>query len=70
MKLILQNNDNSTVEIREIESLDKNSEMLFFFLNTRLCETDIKKIENDLSNKIGKKVIVLDILFKEKILGI
>ena len=70
MKLILQRDDNSTVEIKEIKSLNKNSDMLFFFLNTRLCKTDIEKIENDLSDKIGRKVIVLDVLFKEKILGI
>lgn len=38
MKLLLQNDDNTTVEIKEITSLNKNSEVLFFFLNGRFTE--------------------------------
>ena len=70
MKLLLQNDDNTTVEIKEITSLNKNSEVLFFFLNGRYTNENIAKYENELQKKIGRKVVILDGRFTEKIMSV
>lgn len=70
MKLLLQNDDNTTVEIKEITSLNKNSEVLFFFLKGCYRQEDITIMENKLQDKIGKKVVIIDNRFAEKIMGI
>lgn len=68
MKLILLKNGVQT-EIKEITSISKDSNMLFFFLNSRLRSSDIERIENELSRKTGVKCIVLDALFLTEIKG-
>lgn len=70
MKLLLQRDDKSIVEVKEIEGLNKDSEMLFFFLNCLMRPEDIKNLEILLSKKIGRKVVILDAAFKEKALSI
>lgn len=70
MKLILEKEDGIKVEIREINTLEKGSNILFFFLNTHLRKEDIEAIETELINKIGKRCVVLDSIFVNKIMGI
>lgn len=58
------------MEAKEIESLSKDSEILFFFLKSRLDIQDAGKIQKQLSDMTGKKVILLDATFEDKILSI
>lgn len=70
MKLFIEKDDRTKVEISEINSLDGESEILFFFLNTHLRKKDTQNIEEELNTKTGKKCIVLDNLFVSKIMGV
>ncbi len=70
MKLILEKDEGIQVEVRDIVNLDKDSKILFFFLNGHFREQDIINIEESLSSKTGRKCIVLDSIFKDKIMGI
>lgn len=69
MKLILRDVQGD-IEVKEILNLNKDSEMIFFFLGQILRAKDIESIEEYLSKKVGKKVICLDARFREKIYGI
>ncbi|MGJ9383227.1 hypothetical protein [Salipaludibacillus sp. CF4.18] len=66
MKLFIQK-ENVNVEVREIQSLSKDSEILFFFLNGNIRPQEIDALEQSLSLKTGKKVIVLPSILKETI---
>lgn len=68
MKLILEN-DGVQVEVKEIEAINANSEMLFFFLSVHIRKPEIEALEAELFKKTGKKCIVLDSVYSQKILG-
>lgn len=70
MKILLQHDDGLTTEIREIECLNKDSETLFFFVCNIMRKIDIKDLEDELKNKTGKNVVILDGRFQGKILGL
>lgn len=70
MKLYLQKDDGEKVEISEVSTLNKDSEMLFFFLNSHYRKSDIESIEIELKNKTGRQCIALDSVFANKIMGI
>jgi hypothetical protein len=69
MKLFLENDSGSRIEVKEIESLDKESDMLLLTMNVRMRTTDIESIEKYMSAKTGKKCIILDSMF-DKVLSI
>lgn len=70
MKLIIEKDNGTRVEVSEINLLDADNNILFFFLNYRLREKDIEVIEEKLTSKIGKQCVVLDNLFASKIMGV
>ena len=70
MKLFLEKDDGTKAEIREINTLNKDTEILFFFLNSHYRKEGIESIEMELKNKTGKQCIVLSSVFVNKIMGI
>lgn len=70
MKLLLKKDDNVVCEVCEITTVEKNSDILFFFLNQHLRKADIELIEKELSLKTGKQCVALDSLFANKIMGV
>ena len=70
MKLLLQNDDGAMVEIKEIEGLDKDSEVLFFFLKQNLRIEDREKLVERLKEITGRKVVILSPCFECKIVGL
>ena len=70
MKLFLEKDDGVKVEISEVSTLNKDSEILFFFLNSHYRKSDIESIEIELKNKTGRPCVVLDSVFVNKIMGI
>lgn len=60
MKLIIKDDNGHETELKEIETLNKDSDIVFLMLNVRLRTEDIKNYETFMTNKIGKKCIVLN----------
>ena len=69
MKIFIEQ-DNRKIEVREIESINPDSDLLFFILSRSLIlSEDVEKLEKVLNDKTGKKCIVLDGTFR-KVLGL
>lgn len=60
MKLYFKDDDGKEIEVREIDKLDKDSDVIFFMLNIRLKHEDIRYYEEYMTNKVGKKCIVIN----------
>lgn len=69
MKLFLKKGCGAMAEIGEINTIGKDSEILFFFLNSRIRKSEIEAIEKELKGKTGKQCVVLDALFASRIMG-
>ena len=67
MKLVLKNDDNTEVEIKEIQSIDKDCKTIIFFINVKIRLENLKKIEEYISKKLGKEVLILPNFFENKI---
>lgn len=65
MKSYVEFEDGTKVELREIQGLQPDCEIVFIRTPARLHETHIQDIELHMSKKIGKKVILLDAMFGE-----
>lgn len=70
MKLILKMDDNTEVEVKEIQSIDKECKTIILFLDTRLGEDDIESIQEQISEFLGKKVLILDKVFNPRIYSV
>lgn len=69
MKIFLEQN-NRKIEVKEIECINPDSDLLFFMLSRSLIlSEEVEKLEKVLSEKTGKKCIVLDGTYK-KVLGL
>ena len=60
MKLYIKDDDGKEIELREVETLNKDSDIIFLMLNVRLREESLKQYETYMTNKVGKKCIVLN----------
>jgi len=60
---------NIRTEIKELKLVKSDSEVLLFFVDMRLSDEDIEKLEKELTNKTGKKCVCLDSRFKDKVYG-
>lgn len=65
MKLYAELENGEKVELREIQGLQPNCEIVFIRAPVRLRPANVDEIESVMSKKIGKKVILLDIMFGE-----
>lgn len=59
MKLLLQKDDGTVLELREIESVPDSSDVLLFFCKFVLSASDQKRMEAELSERIGRRCILL-----------
>ena len=59
MKLLLQQDDGTTLELREIERIPDSSDTLLFFYELYLSKSDRERLEYDLSKRTGHPCIVL-----------
>jgi hypothetical protein len=65
MKLYAEFDDGKRVELREIQGLQPNCEIVFIRTATHLPRENTEVIESHMSGKIGKKVVLLDSMFGE-----
>lgn len=59
MKLFLQKDDGAILEFQEIESASDSSDVLLFFCKFVLSASDQKRMEAELSARIGRRCILL-----------
>ncbi len=67
MKLVLKNDDNTEVEIKEIQSINKDCKTIILFINAKLRAETLKEIEQHIGKKLGKEVLILPNCFETKI---
>ena len=60
MKLYIKDDDGKEIELREVETLNKDSDIIFLMLNVKLRQESLKQYETYMTNKVGKKCIVLN----------
>ena len=65
MKIYVEFENGEKVELREIQGLQPNCEIVFIRTPVRLKNEHIQEIESKMTEKIGKKVVLLDVLFGE-----
>ena len=67
MRLVLKKDDNTEVEVKEIQTINKDCKAIIFFVKARIHPEDLKVIERKMSNKLGKSVVILPGYFETKI---
>jgi hypothetical protein len=68
-KLIIKNDKGYEIEVKEISKIGKGK-ILILHMSHVAKKEDIEIIENDLSKKFGRKIIILDSRFSETIQSI
>ena len=68
MKLYLEKNDGTKIELKEVETIGKECDIVLLMLKVRLNLIDQEKIEEIMSEKMGKKCVVLDSMV-DRVLG-
>lgn len=59
MKLIAEFEDGKRVELKEVEGINADIKVLIMKLNGFVRPEDLYKMEDDLTNRIGVKVVLL-----------
>ncbi len=60
MKLYMEDNNGIKIELKEIDSINKDDDVLLFILNNDNISVDLARtLEKRWSEKIGKKCIVV-----------
>ena len=70
MKLVLKNDDNTEVEIKEIQTINKDCKAIILFANVKFRSETLDLVQKHLSEVLDKKVIILDRCFETKIYSI
>lgn len=70
MKLVLKNDDNTEVEVKEIQVINKDCKAIILFANAKLREETMRLVQERLSEVLGKKVLILDSYFESKIYSV
>ncbi len=60
LKLYVKDDDGKEIELREVETLNKDSNIIFLMLNVRLRQESLEQYETYMTNKVGKKCIILN----------
>jgi hypothetical protein len=60
LKVFLKDNDGKEIELKEIETLNKDCDVVFFMLNRMLRQEEIERYEKYMTDKVGKKCIAVD----------
>lgn len=67
MKLVLKKDDNTEVEVKEIQSIDKYCKTIILFINVKLRPESLKELEQHIGKKLDKEVLILPNFFENKI---
>lgn len=67
MKLVLKKDDNTEVNVKEIQSIDKDCKTIILFINVKIKPEILNEIEEHISKKLGKEVLILPNFFENKI---
>lgn len=67
MKLVLKKDDNTEVEVKEIQSIDKDCKTIILFINVKLRPESLKELEQHIGKKLDKEVLILPNFFENKI---
>lgn len=67
MKLVLKKDDNTEVEVKEIQSIDKDCKTIILFINVKLRLESLKELEQHIGKKLDKEVLILPNFFENKI---
>ncbi|MFP4042667.1 MAG: hypothetical protein ACLFT6_07945 [Bacteroidales bacterium] len=67
MKLIAKFDNGEQKELTKIKGLDSNCDVVFMKLNMPMRPRDIEKAEEELTQKVGKKVVLLQPFIDEVI---
>ena len=67
MKLVLRKDDNTEVEVKEIQSINRDCKQVILFVERKLSAEDIEILHHGLSKKLKKDVIILGHCFSNKI---
>ena len=60
MKMIIERDDGSKVEVREIESIPADAKALILFVQPLMRQKDIDEMERSFTEKTGKRCVVVD----------
>lgn len=69
MRVLIEKDDGALIEAREIESVPPAADTLIFFTRVSMRRADLENIEKRLSEKTGKKCVILD-HFMDKVVGV
>lgn len=70
MKLVLKNDDNTKVEVKEIQTINKDCKAIILFTNVKLRNESLDLAQKYLSEVLGTRVIILDKCFETKIYSV
>ena len=60
MRMLIETEKRIRIEVREIECVPKDADMLIFFAELALRRDDVSALEESLSKRTGKKCVVVD----------
>jgi len=60
MRLLVETDDKALIEVREIENVPPDADMLIFFTACVMREQDLVSLKNQLIEKTGKRCVVVD----------
>lgn len=60
MRVLIEQDNGKIIEARKIESVPPAADTLIFFTRVAIRRVDIENIEKQLSEKTGKRCVVLD----------
>lgn len=69
MKIYIENDDGTKIEVKEIKTLSKDSEVVLLMIDMHMRPTDLDMLEKRYTDKIGKQCVILDSVFT-KVLGV
>lgn len=69
MKILIMQDNGAMVEVKDIEGINNNTDILLFKINSRIRREEIDQIGRMLSAKTGKTCIVLDAMY-DKVMSI
>lgn len=59
MRILLEHDDGSREELKRLEDIPENTDVLLIQLSMLRRQEDIQKIQDELTEQIGKRVVIL-----------
>lgn len=61
MRILLEHDDGSREELKRLEDIPENTDVLLIQLSTMRKKEDMQNIQEELTEQIGKRVVILPI---------